>query len=213
MSAEMSDSPSCSAGTWIEVVFAGTGTSAVRSRVEASASVTVGPPYGQPEQSVTSMRRPSLRPSSCAYFTSSSISGDRKGRFLSPLDGSSSTCGYSNASSAPWMPSAFICCNSRRISGFTTASPNHHQRTMGLAAFGGLTKPVRSVPTDDAGACAASAGATANGSTAAMASAAIGRRVATGCRRRFCCSVMSSPRAILNDSVAVLRVSFAAGLM
>src|ERR1039458_4623910 len=44
--------------------------------------------------------------------------------------------------------------------------------------------------TDGAGACATSAGATANGSTAAIASAAIGRRVATGCRRRFCCSII-----------------------
>src|ERR1700722_11578958 len=38
------------------------------------------------------------------------------------------------------MPSAFICCSSRRISGFSTAVPNHHQRTMGLEASGGFWK-------------------------------------------------------------------------
>src|SRR5271168_1298343 len=39
------------------------------------------------------------------------------------------------------MPSAFICWSSRRISGFSTAVPNHHQRTMGFASAGGLLKP------------------------------------------------------------------------
>src|ERR1700679_189067 len=39
------------------------------------------------------------------------------------------------------MPSAFICWSSWRISGFSTAVPNHHQRTMGFASAGGLVKP------------------------------------------------------------------------
>src|SRR5580658_10218708 len=38
------------------------------------------------------------------------------------------------------MPSAFICWSSRRISDFSTAVPNHHQRTMGLESAGGLLK-------------------------------------------------------------------------
>src|ERR1700687_4411134 len=38
------------------------------------------------------------------------------------------------------MPSAFICWSSRRISGFSTAVPNHHQRIMGFAEAGGFWK-------------------------------------------------------------------------
>src|SRR5271170_2770361 len=57
-----------------------------------------------------------------------------------PLAGSSTTWGYSKASSTPPMPSAFICWSSRRISGFCTAMPNHHQRTMGFALSGGFAK-------------------------------------------------------------------------
>src|SRR5438309_5938166 len=38
------------------------------------------------------------------------------------------------------MLSAFICWSSRRISGFSTAVPNHHQRIMGFAASGGFWK-------------------------------------------------------------------------
>src|SRR5882757_8258757 len=38
------------------------------------------------------------------------------------------------------MPSVFICWSSWRISGFSTAAPNHHQRTMGLASGGGFLK-------------------------------------------------------------------------
>jgi exoribonuclease-2 len=34
-----------------------------------------------------------------------------------------------------------ICWSSRRISGFSTAVPNHHQRTMGRASAGGFLKP------------------------------------------------------------------------
>src|ERR1700722_5582360 len=68
------------------------------------------------------------------------MAGDRKGRLVRPFDGSSRTSGYTKASSAPPMPSAFICWSSRRISGFSTAAPNHHQRIMGLASSGGFLK-------------------------------------------------------------------------
>src|SRR6266702_3300535 len=38
------------------------------------------------------------------------------------------------------MPSAFICWSSWRISGFSTAVPNHHQRIMGFVVAGGFWK-------------------------------------------------------------------------
>jgi hypothetical protein len=61
--------------------------------------------------------------------------GREEGKVLEALGRIVEHLGYSKASSAPWMPSAFICCSSRRISGLTTAGPNHHQRTMGRASL------------------------------------------------------------------------------
>jgi len=53
------------------------------------------------------------------------------------------------------MPSAFICSSSRRISGFSTATPNHHHRIMGLDSSGGCSNRVFSCAI---AVCACSAG-------------------------------------------------------
>ena len=74
---------------------------------------------------------------------------------------SSSASGYSVAISTPPIPSAFICSNSCCNSGFETAGPNHHHRTMIRQSSGGFAN-VRSNAVNSPSCCAAILGISAN---------------------------------------------------